>query len=310
MAARPKITVVGAGNVGASVAQYAVEKELGDVVLVDVVEGIPQGKALDLAQAGPIHRYDASIVGSNGYDETADSDVVVITAGLARKPGMTRDDLLFKNAEIVGSVVEQVSARSKNAILVLVTNPLDAMVQLAWKKSGFPSKRVVGMAGVLDSARFRTFIAQELNVSVENVTAFVLGGHGDTMVPLPRYSTVAGIPITDLLPKEKIDALVTRTANGGAEIVSLLKSGSAYYAPAASAVEMVEAILKDKKKILPCAAYLDGQYNTKGLYVGVPVKLGRSGVEQIIEITLTPDEQAAFDKSAGAVRELVDKLKL
>ena len=310
MAARPKITVVGAGNVGASVAQYAVEKELGDVVLVDVVEGIPQGKALDLAQAGPIHRYDASIVGSNGYDETADSDVVVITAGLARKPGMTRDDLLFKNAEIVGSVVEQVSARSKNAILVLVTNPLDAMVQLAWKKSGFPSKRVVGMAGVLDSARFRTFIAQELNVSVENVTAFVLGGHGDTMVPLPRYSTVAGIPITDLLPKEKIDALVTRTANGGAEIVAYLKSGSAYYPPAASAVEMVEAILKDKKKILPCAAYLEGQYKTKGLYVGVPVKLGRSGVEQIIEITLTPDEQAAFDKSAAAVRELVDKLKL
>jgi len=310
MAARPKITVVGAGNVGASVAQYAVEKELGDVVLVDVVEGIPQGKALDLAQAGPIHRYDASIIGSNGYDETADSDVVVITAGLARKPGMTRDDLLFKNAEIVGSVVEQVSVRSKNAILVLVTNPLDAMVQLAWKKSGFPSKRVVGMAGVLDSARFRTFIAQELNVSVENVTAFVLGGHGDTMVPLPRYSTVAGIPITDLLPKERIDALVTRTANGGAEIVAYLKSGSAYYAPADSAVEMVEAILKDKKKILPCAAYLDGQYKTKGLYVGVPVKLGRSGVEQIIEITLTPDEQAAFDKSAGAVRELVDKLKL
>jgi malate dehydrogenase len=310
MAARPKITVVGAGNVGATVAQYAVEKELGDVVLVDVLEGIPQGKALDLAQAGPIHRYDASIVGSNGYDETADSDVVVITAGLARKPGMTRDDLLFKNAEIVSSVVEQVSARSKNAILVLVTNPLDAMVQLAWKKSGFPPARVVGMAGVLDSARFRTFIAQELNVSVENVTAFVLGGHGDAMVPLPRYSTVAGIPITELLPKARIDALVTRTANGGAEIVALLKSGSAYYAPAASAVEMVEAILKDKKKILPCAAYLDGQYKTKGLYVGVPVKLGRRGVEQIIEIALTPDEQAAFDKSAGAVRELVDKLKL
>jgi malate dehydrogenase len=310
MAARPKITVVGAGNVGASVAQYLVEKELGDVVLVDVVEGIPQGKALDLAQAGPIHRYDANIVGSNGYDETADSDVVVITAGLARKPGMTRDDLLFKNAEIVGSVVEQVSARSKNAILVLVTNPLDAMVQLAWKKSGFPHKRVVGMAGVLDSARFRTFIAQELNVSVENVTAFVLGGHGDTMVPLPRYSTVAGIPITDLLPREKIDALVTRTANGGAEIVALLKSGSAYYAPAASAVEMVEAILKDKKKILPCAAYLDGQYGTKGVYVGVPVKLGRSGVEQVIEIKLTKDEQAAFDKSVAAVRELVGKLKL
>jgi len=310
MAARPKITVVGAGNVGASVAQYAVEKELGDVVLVDVVDGIPQGKALDLLQAGPIHRYDSMVSGSNGYDETADSDVVVITAGLARKPGMTRDDLLFKNAEIVGSVVEQIVARSKQAILVLVTNPLDAMVQLAWKKSGFPSKRVVGMAGILDSARFRTFIARELDVSVENVTAFVLGGHGDTMVPLPRYSTVAGIPITDLLSKDKIDALVTRTANGGAEIVNYLKTGSAYYAPAASAVEMVEAILKDKKKILPCAAYLEGQYKTKGLYVGVPVKLGRGGVEEIIEITLTPDEQAAFDKSAAAVRELVEKLKL
>jgi malate dehydrogenase len=310
MAGRAKITVVGAGNVGASVAQYAVERELGDVALVDVIEGIPQGKALDLAQAGPVHGYDSHLIGANGYDDTANSDIVVITAGLARKPGMTRDDLLFKNAEIVGSVVEQVVSRSPNSILILVTNPLDAMVQLAWKKSGFPHQRVVGMAGVLDSARFRTFIAQELQVSVENVTAFVLGGHGDTMVPLPRYSTVAGIPITDLLSKERIDALVTRTANGGAEIVGLLKSGSAYYAPAASAVEMVEAILKDKKKILPCAAYLDGQYGTRGLYVGVPVKLGRSGVEQIIEIKLTREEQAAFDKSAGSVRELVDKLKL
>ena len=307
---RPKITVVGAGNVGASVAQYAVERELGDVVLVDVIEGVPQGKALDLAQAGPVHGYDASLVGANGYDDTADSDVVVITAGLARKPGMTRDDLLFKNAEIVGSVVDQVAARSKNAILVLVTNPLDAMVQLAWKRSGFPSSRVVGMAGVLDSARFRTFIAQELQVSVENVTAFVLGGHGDTMVPLPRYSTVAGIPITDLLSPERIQALVARTANGGAEIVGLLKSGSAYYAPGASTAEMIEAILKDKKKIMPCAAFLDGEYGVKGLYVGVPVKLGRGGVEQIVEIKLTRDEQAAFDKSAGAVRELVDKLKL
>ena len=310
MAARPKITVVGAGNVGASVAQYTVEKELGDVVLVDVIDGVPQGKALDLLQAGPIHRYDSMVTGANGYDETAGSDVVVITAGLARKPGMTRDDLLFKNAEIVGSVVEQIVARSRDAILVLVTNPLDAMVQLAWKKSGFPPKRVVGMAGVLDSARFRTFIARELDVSVENVTAFVLGGHGDTMVPLPRYSTVAGIPITDLLSKDRIDALVQRTANGGAEIVNYLKTGSAYYAPAASAVEMVEAILKDKRKILPCAAYLEGQYRTKGLYVGVPVKLGRGGVEEIIEIKLTPDEQAAFDKSAAAVRELVEKLKL
>ena len=310
MAARPKITVVGAGNVGASVAQYAVEKELGDVVLVDVIEGVPQGKALDLAQAGPVHRYDASLIGSNGYDETAGSDVVVITAGLARKPGMTRDDLLFKNAEIVGGVVEQVVARSRNAILVLVTNPLDAMVQLAWKKSGFPPQRVIGMAGILDSARFRTFIARELGVSVENVTAFVLGGHGDSMVPLPRYSTVAGIPITELLPKATIDALVQRTANGGAEIVGLLKTGSAYYAPAAATVEMVEAILKDKKKILPCAAYLDGQYGVKGLYGGVPVKLGRAGVEQVIEITLTAEERAAFQKSAAAVRELVDKLKL
>ncbi len=229
---------------------------------------------------------------------------------MARKPGMTRDDLLFKNAEIVGAVVDQVAARSRNAILILVTNPLDAMVQLAWKRSGFPAERVIGMAGVLDSARFRTFIARELQVSVENVTAFVLGGHGDTMVPLPRYSTVAGIPITDLLPPDRIEALVTRTANGGAEIVALLKSGSAYYAPGAATVEMVEAILKDKKKILPCAAYLDGQYGVKGLYVGVPVKLGRAGVEQIIEIKLTPDEHAAFQKSAGAVRELVEKLKL
>jgi malate dehydrogenase len=309
-AARPKISVVGAGNVGATVAQYAVERELGDVVLVDILEGIPQGKALDLLQAGPIHRYDSRLAGAQGYDETADSDVVVITAGMARKPGMTRDDLLFKNADIVGGVVDQVAARSPNAILILVTNPLDAMVQLAWKRSGFPPERVIGMAGVLDSARFRTFIARELDVSVENVTAFVLGGHGDTMVPLPRYSTVAGIPITDLLPPDRIQALVTRTANGGAEIVGLLKSGSAYYAPGAATIEMVEAILRDKKKILPCAAYLNGQYGVKGLYVGVPVKLGRAGVEHIIEIKLTPDEQAAFQKSAGAVRELVEKLKL
>jgi len=307
---RPKISVIGAGNVGATVAQYAVEKELGDVVLVDIIEGVPQGKALDLAQAGPVHGYDSALVGSNAYDETADSDVVVITAGLARKPGMTRDDLLFKNAEIVGAVVDQVAARSRNAILILVTNPLDAMVQLAWKRSGFSPERVIGMAGVLDAARFRTFIARELDVSVENVSAFVLGGHGDTMVPLPRYSTVAGIPITDLLSPDRIQALVTRTANGGAEIVGLLKSGSAYYAPGAAAVEMIEAILKDKKKILPCAAYLKGQYGVDGLYVGVPVKLGRAGVEQIVEIKLTADENAAFQKSAAAVRELVEKLKL
>ncbi len=307
---RPKVTVVGAGNVGASVAQYTVEKELADVVLVDVIEGVPQGKGLDLLQAGPIHRYDSRLTGSNGYDETANSDIVVVTAGFPRKPGMTRDDLLFKNAEVVQAVTQEVARRSPNAILIMVTNPLDAMVQLAWKVSGFPPQRVMGMAGILDSARFRTFIAMELGVSVENVTAFVLGGHGDTMVPLPRYSTVAGIPITELLPRDKIDAIVKRTANGGAEIVALLKSGSAFYAPAAATVEMVEAILRDKKKILPCAAYLDGQYGVKGVYVGVPVKLGRKGVEQVIEIKLTPEEDAAFKKSAAAVRELVEKLKL
>src|SRR2546429_8383370 len=305
MGARPKITVVGAGNVGATVAQYAVEKELGDVVLVDVIEGVPQGKALDLAQAGPIHRYDSTLVGSNGYDETAGSDVVVITAGLARKPGMTRDDLLFKNAEIVGSVVNEIVTRSRAAILVLVTNPLDAMVQLAWKKSGFPTQRVFGMAGVLDSARFRTFIARELNVSVENVTACVLGGHGDTMVPLPRYSTVAGIPITELIEKSRLEALVQRTRDGGAEIVKYLKTGSAYYAPSAATTEMVEAILKDKKKILACAVYLEGEYGIKGLFVGVPAKLGSKGIEQVIQIKLTSEEQAALNKSADAVKELV-----
>ncbi|MBI4608822.1 MAG: malate dehydrogenase [Candidatus Rokubacteria bacterium] len=307
---RPKVTVVGAGNVGASVAQYTVEKELADVVLVDVIEGVPQGKALDLFEAGPIHRYDCRLVGFNGYDETGDSDIVVVTAGFPRKPGMTRDDLLFKNAEVIRQVTGQVVTRSPNSILIMVTNPLDAMVQVAWKVSGFPTQRVMGMAGILDSARFRTFIALELGVSVENVTAFVLGGHGDTMVPLPRYSTVAGIPITELLSKERIGAIVQRTRDGGAEIVNLLKFGGAYYAPGAAVTEMIEAILKDKKKILPCAAYLDGQYGVKGLYVGVPVTLGRSGVEQVIEIKLTPEEQAAFQKSAAAVRELVDKLKL
>ena len=307
---RPKGTVVGAGNGGASVAQYTVEKELADVVLVDVIEGVPQGKALDLLQAGPIHRYDCRLTGANGYDGTEGSDIVVITAGFPRKPGMTRDDLLFKNAEVIRAVTREVAPRSPNAILIVVTNPLDAMVQLAWKVSGFPAERAMGMAGILDSARFRTFIALELDVSVENVTAFVLGGHGDTMVPLPRYSTVAGIPIPDLLPKERIDALVQRTRDGGAEIVSLLKTGSAFYAPAAATVEMVEAILKDKKKILPCAAYLDGQYGVKGFFVGVPVKLGRRGVEQVIEIALTPEEQATFRKSADAVRELIEKLKI
>jgi malate dehydrogenase len=307
---RPKVTVVGAGNVGASVAQYVVEKELADVVLTDVIEGLPQGKALDLLETGPVHNYDCRLVGTNDYKDTAGSDIVVITAGLARKPGMSRDDLLFKNAEIIKGVVEQVARHSPGAILIVVTNPLDAMAQLAWKVSGFPKERVIGMAGVLDSARFRTFIAMELNVSVENVTAFVLGGHGDTMVPLPRYSTVAGIPITELLPKERIAALCERTANGGAEIVNLLKAGSAFYAPGASATEMVEVILKDKKKILPCAVCLNGEYGIKGLFVGVPVKLGRKGIEQIIQIKLTAEEDAALKKSAEAVKELVEKLKL
>jgi malate dehydrogenase len=292
------------------VAQYTVEKELADVVLVDVIEGVPQGKALDLLEAGPIHRYDSRLSGSNSYEESTGSDIVVVTAGFPRKPGMTRDDLLLKNAEVIQAVTQEVARRSPKAILIMVTNPLDAMVQLAWKVSGFPPQRVMGMAGILDAARFRTFIAMELGVSVENVTAFVLGGHGDTMVPLPRYSTVAGIPLPELLPKEKIEAIVKRTRDGGAEIVGLLKTGGAYYAPAAGVVEMIEAILKDKKKILPCAAYLDGQYGVKGLYVGVPVKLGRGGVEQVIEIKLTPEEDGAFKKSVAAVRELVEKLKL
>jgi malate dehydrogenase len=306
--ARPKVTVVGAGNVGATTAQYIVERELADVVLTDVVDGLPQGKALDLLQAGPVHGYDCRVTGANDYEPTAGSDIIVITAGLARKPGMSRDDLLMKNAEIVGGVVSETARRSPTAILIVVTNPLDAMAQLAFRRSGFPKQRVIGMAGVLDSARFRTFIAQELDVSVENVTAFVLGGHGDTMVPLPRYSTVAGIPITELLSKDRLDALVTRTANGGAEIVGLLKSGSAYYAPAASVVDMVEAILRDKKKVLPCTAYLEGEYGVKGLFVGVPVKLGRRGIEQILQITLSPEESAALGRSAAAVRELTDKL--
>jgi malate dehydrogenase len=307
---RKKITVVGAGNVGATTAHWLVSKELGDVVLVDIIEGMPQGKALDLAQAGPVEGYDSRLVGTNGYKETANSDVVVITSGIARKPGMSRDDLLNTNAGIVASVTEEIVKYSPNCIIIVVSNPLDAMAQVAWKKSGFPKHRVVGMAGILDSARMRCFLAEALNVSVENVSAFVLGGHGDTMVPLPRYSTCGGIPITELLSKEVIDQIVTRTANGGAEIVSLLKSGSAYYAPAAAAVEMVEAILKDKKKILPCAAYLEGEYGVNGLFVGVPVKLGAKGIEEIIQINLTTEERAALQKSAASVQELVGKLKL
>jgi malate dehydrogenase len=308
--ARKKITVVGAGNVGATTAHWLVSKELGDVVLVDIIEGMPQGKALDLAQAGPIEGYDSRLVGTNGYRETANSDIVVITSGIARKPGMSRDDLLNTNAGIVASVTEEIVRQSPNAILIVVSNPLDAMTQVAFKKSGFPKHRVIGMAGVLDAARMRTFLAEALDVSVENVTAFVLGGHGDTMVPLPRYSTCAGIPVTELLPKDVLDKIVDRTAKGGAEIVSLLKTGSAYYAPAAAAVEMVESILKDKKKILPCAVYLEGEYGINGLFVGVPVKLGANGIEEIVQINLTTEERAALQKSAAAVQELIDILKL
>jgi malate dehydrogenase len=307
---RKKVSIVGSGNVGATAAQRIVDKELADVVLIDIIEGVPQGKALDLLQSGPVEGYDSQILGTNDYKDTANSDIVIITAGLPRRPGMSRDDLLMKNYEIVKGVTEQVVKYSPNSILIIVSNPLDAMVQTAFRVSGFPKQRVIGMAGVLDSARFRTFIALELNVSVENIHAFVLGGHGDTMVPLPRYSTVAGIPITELLSKERIDALVKRTRDGGAEIVGLLKTGSAYYAPSASTVEMVDAIFKDKKKILPCAAYLEGEYGIHGYYVGVPAKLGKSGVEEIIQIRLTPEEDAALKKSADAVKELVSIIKV
>ena len=299
-----KVTVVGAGNVGATAAQRLSEKGLSDVVLVDIIEGVPQGKALDLMEAAPIEKHDSTLIGVNAYEATAGSDIVIITAGIPRKPGMSRDDLISTNAGIVGQVAEQIAKYSPECILIIVSNPLDAMCHVAHKASGFPKNRVIGMAGVLDSARFRTFIAMELNVSVENTHAFVLGGHGDTMVPLPRYSTVAGIPITELMPPERIAALVDRTANGGAEIVGLLKTGSAYYAPASAAVEMAEAILKDKKKILPCAVYLEGEYGYQDLFIGVPVKLGASGVEEVIQIQLTADEKAALDKSAAAVEEL------
>ncbi|MGD0366907.1 MAG: malate dehydrogenase [Acidobacteriaceae bacterium] len=301
---RKKVTIVGAGNVGATAAHWIASKELADVVLIDVVEGIPQGKALDLLEAMPIEKRDCDITGTNDYADTANSDIVVITAGIPRKPGMSRDDLLQTNYKIMSDVVGKVTANSPNCILIVVSNPLDAMAQAAFRQSKFNRERVIGMAGVLDSARFRTFIAEELKVSVENVTAFVLGGHGDTMVPLPRYSTVAGIPITELIAKDKLDAIVQRTRDGGAEIVKYLKAGSAYYAPSAATVEMVEAILKDKKKILPCAAYLEGEYGIRGYYIGVPCKLGSRGLEQIIEIKLTPEEDAALKKSAAAVKEL------
>ena len=303
--ARRKVTVVGAGNVGATAGQRIADKELADVVLIDIVEGVPQGKALDLAESSPIEGYDCRLVGTNNYKDTANSDVVVITAGIPRKPGMSRDDLLKTNYGIVKGVTEEVVKNSPNCIIIVVSNPLDAMVQTAYRVSKFPKERVIGMAGVLDSARFRTFISMELNVSVDNVHAFVLGGHGDSMVPLPRYATVAGIPITELLPKETIDRLSDRARNGGAEIVGLLKT-SAWYAPSSAIVEMVDAILNDRKKILPCAAYLEGEYGVNGLYVGVPVKLGEKGVEQVIEINLTLEERAALHKSAAAVKELVD----
>jgi malate dehydrogenase len=299
-----KVTVIGAGNVGATAAQRLAEKELCDVVLVDIIEGVPQGKALDLTQAAPIEKHDAHLVGANAYDATAGSDIVIITAGIPRKPGMSRDDLLTTNAGIVKKVTQEVAGRSPRAVLIIVSNPLDAMCHVAFDASKFPKQRVIGMAGVLDSARFRAFIAMELKVSVENTHAFVLGGHGDTMVPLPRYSSVAGIPITELMTPERIEALVQRTRTGGAEIVSLLKTGSAFYAPASAAVEMAESILKDKKKVLPCAAYLEGEYGIRDLFIGVPVKLGAKGVEQVLEIKLTAEENAALQKSAAAVQEL------
>ncbi len=306
---RRKVTVIGAGNVGANTAQKIAAKELADVVLVDVVEGIPQGKSLDMLESAPVEGYDVHLTGTNGYEETANSDIVVITAGFPRKPGMSRDDLLIANYEVVKSATEQAARHSPNAILILVTNPLDAMCWTALTVSGFSRERVIGMAGVLDTARFRTFIAEELSVSFENVTAMVLGGHGDTMVPLVRLTNVSGIPLSELTDQATIDRLVQRTRDGGAEIVKYLKTGSAYYAPAASTVEMVESILKDKKKVLPCAVFLRGEYGIQDLFVGVPVRLGAAGVEKIYEVKLMEDETAALAKSAEAVKELVEVLK-
>ena len=308
---RAKISIIGAGNVGASAACWAAAKELGDIALIDVVDGLAAGKALDLTQAGPIERFDATIVGSSDYADTANSDIVIITAGLARKPGMSRDDLLAKNVAIVSDVTAQVAKYSPNAILIVVANPLDAMVYTAHKVSGFDTKRVMGMAGILDISRYRAFIAMELNVSVADINALLMGGHGDDMVPLPRYTSVAGIPLTELLSPEKIEAIVGRTRSGGAEIVSLLKTGSAYYAPSAAAVQMAEAILKDKKRILPCAAYCDKEYNVGGYFVGTPAMLGANGVEKVIEVELTDAERKLFQASVAHVKDLVaqvDKL--
>ena len=302
---RSKVTIVGAGNVGATTAQRIFDKGYADVVLVDIVEGLPQGKALDMLEAGPVVGSDAGVLGSNGYEETAGSDIVVITSGIARKPGMSRDDLLLTNMNIVTSVVKEVVKHSPDCILLPVTNPLDAMAQRTFQVSGFPKSRVVGMAGVLDTARFRTFLAEELAVSVESISAYVLGGHGDTMVPVVGSTTVGGQPVADLLPPERLEAIVQRTRDGGAEIVGLLKTGSAYYAPSASISQMVESILLDKKQVLPCTTYLEGEYGIDGIFVGVPVKLGASGIEEVIEFDLTPDELAALRRSADAVRELV-----
>ncbi|MBI4052022.1 MAG: malate dehydrogenase [Elusimicrobia bacterium] len=309
--ARKKITVVGAGNVGATLVQRLAEKELGDIVVVDIpqMEGMPAGKALDILESGPVYGYDSFVSGTTEYVPTANSDIVIITAGLPRKPGMSRDDLLNTNAGIVKSVTEQVVKYSPKCILIVVSNPLDAMCLVALRTSKFPKNRVMGMAGILDSARMRTFLAQELKVSVENVHAMVLGGHGDTMVPLPRFSTVAGIPVTEFISAEKLERIIQRTRDGGAEIVKLLKTGSAYYAPSASVAEMVEAILKDKKKIVPCAVYLEGEYGIRGVFVGVPAKLGFQGVEEVIQLNLSPVEKAALEKSAEAVKELSEALK-
>ena len=308
---RKKITVVGAGNVGATLVQRLAEMELGDVVVVDIpqTEGMPAGKALDIMESGPIYGYDTKVTGATDYGPTKDSDIVVITAGVPRKPGMSRDDLLNTNAKIVASCTENAVKHSPNCILIIVSNPLDAMCSVALKTSKFPKNRVIGMAGVLDSARMRWFLAEALDVSMENVHAMVLGGHGDTMVPMPRFSTVNGIPITELLPKDKIEAINQRTRDGGAEIVKLLKTGSAYYAPSASTAEMVEAILKDKRKILPCAALLEGEYGIDGVFVGVPCKLGARGIESIVQLNLTVEERSSLLKSAGAVKELVSALK-
>jgi len=307
---RKKISIIGAGFVGATAAHWAAEKELGDVVLMDILEGIPQGKALDLFEASPIEGFDARVVGTKGYEETKDSDVVIVTSGVPRKPGMSREDLLEINKKIIESVVTQVVEKSPKAILIMVTNPLDSMTYLAYKKSGFPKERVMGMAGVLDTARFRAFIAMELGVSVEDIQTLLLGGHGDEMVPLPRYTTVSGIPLSQLLPKETIDRLVDRTRKGGGEIVNLLKTGSAFYAPSAGAVQMAEAILKDKKRILPCCVYLDGEYGLKDICFGVPIKLGTKGVESIIELQLTQEEKALVAKSAESVKKSIAELKL